>query len=56
MDRLEAMSILLEAMNCSLSGAGRRLGMPLATLSRKISELEAHLKTRLLQRSSAPLR
>ncbi len=56
MDRLEAMSILLEAVESgSLSGAGRRLGMPLATVSRKISELEAHLKTRLVQRSARRL-
>jgi DNA-binding transcriptional LysR family regulator len=56
MDRLEAMSILLEAIESgSLSGAGRRLGMPLATVSRKISELEAHLKTRLVQRSARRL-
>jgi len=56
MDRLDAMSILLEAIDTgSLSGAGRRLGMPLATVSRKISELEAHLKTRLVQRSARRL-
>ena len=56
MDRLEAMSILLEAIESgSLSGAGRRLGMPLATVSRKISELEAHLRTRLVQRSARRL-
>lgn len=53
MDRLEAMSVLLATVDAgSLSGASRRLGMPLATVSRKISELEAHLKTMLLIRSS----
>jgi DNA-binding transcriptional LysR family regulator len=53
MDRLESMSILLRVAEAgSLSGASRRLNMPLATLSRKISELEAHLKTRLLNRST----
>ncbi len=53
MDRLESMSILLAVVEAgSLSGAARRLKMPLATLSRKISELEAHLKTRLLNRST----
>lgn len=52
LDRLHAMSILLEAVEAgSLSAAGRRLGMPLATVSRKISELEAHLGTRLFHRS-----
>ncbi len=56
MDRLESMSILLAAVEAgSLSAAGRRLGVPLATVSRKVSELEAHLKTRLLTRSSRKL-
>jgi DNA-binding transcriptional LysR family regulator len=36
----------------SLSAAARRLGMPLATVSRRISELEGHLKTRLVSRST----
>lgn len=39
----------------SLSSAGRRLGMPLATVSRKVSELETHLKARLLNRSTRRL-
>jgi DNA-binding transcriptional LysR family regulator len=56
MDRLDAMSILLAAIDAgSLSGAARRLGMPLTTVSRKVSDLEAHLKTRLLNRSSRKL-
>jgi len=56
MDRFEAMSILLEVVEAgSLSGAGRRLGLPLSTVSRKISDLEAHLKTRLLSRSTRRL-
>ncbi|WP_036263790.1 LysR family transcriptional regulator [Methylocapsa aurea] len=56
MDRLESMSILLEAVEAgSLSAAARRLGMPLATVSRKVSELEAHLKTRLFTRSARRL-
>ena len=56
MDRLEAMSILREAVDAgSLSAAGRRLGVPLATVSRKVSELEKHLGTRLLNRSSRKL-
>jgi DNA-binding transcriptional LysR family regulator len=36
----------------SLSAAARKLRAPLATVSRKVSELEAHLRTRLLVRSS----
>jgi DNA-binding transcriptional LysR family regulator len=56
MDRLEAMSVLLEAVETgSLSAAGRRLGMPLATVSRKITDLEAHLRTRLLLRGGRKL-
>lgn len=56
MDRLEAMSLLVSAVAAgSLSEAGRRLGTPLATVSRKISELEAHLGTRLLIRTSRRL-
>jgi DNA-binding transcriptional LysR family regulator len=55
-DRFEAMSILLHAVEGgSLSEAGRRLGVPLATVSRKISDLEAHLNTTLLMRSSKGL-
>jgi len=56
MDRLEAMSILLAtAETGSLSAAGRRLGKPLTTISRKVSELEAHLNVRLLNRSGRKL-
>ncbi|KQV42765.1 MULTISPECIES: LysR family transcriptional regulator [unclassified Rhizobium] len=53
MDRLEAMSILLRIVDKgSFSAAGRDLGMPLATVSRKINELEGHLGTRLLVRTT----
>ena len=53
MDRLDAMAVLLAVTETgSLSAASRRLGTPLATVSRKISDLEAHLKTQLLIRSS----
>jgi DNA-binding transcriptional LysR family regulator len=56
MDRFDSMSILVTAVEAgSLSAAARRLGTPLATVSRKVSELEAHLKTRLLNRSSRRL-
>src|ERR1700726_1626181 len=56
MDRLEAMSALLAAVEAgSLSGASRKLGMPLATVSRKVSELEAHLRPRLVTRTSRRL-
>jgi len=56
MDRLEAMTVLLAVVEAgSLSAAGRRLRMPLPTVSRKVSDLEAHLKARLLTRSTRRL-
>jgi len=56
MDRLAAMTTLLAAVDGgSLSAASRKLGMPLPTVSRKISELEAHLRTRLVHRTSRRL-
>lgn len=56
MDRLEAMSMLLEVTERgSLSAASRALQVPLATLSRRISDLEARLGTRLLLRSTRRL-
>ena len=52
MDRLEAMSLLVTVAEAgSLSAAGRRLGIPLSSVSRKIADLEAHLGTRLLVRA-----
>ena len=56
MDRLDAMQVMLTAVECgSLSKASRKLGQPLATVSRKVSELESHLKADLLIRSSRGL-
>ena len=56
MDRFEAMSIVLAVAEAgSLSAAARRQKTPLATVSRKVSELEAHLQTRLFNRSSRAL-
>jgi DNA-binding transcriptional LysR family regulator len=56
MDRLEGMSIVLAVAEAgSLSAAARRQKMPLATVSRKVSELEAHLRTKLFNRSSRAL-
>jgi len=37
----------------SFTTAAAKLGMPKSTVSRKVSELEARLKSRLLQRCSA---
>jgi len=56
MDRLDAMATFLAAVDGgSLSAASRSLRMPLATVSRKVSELEAHLRTQLLVRTSRRL-
>jgi DNA-binding transcriptional LysR family regulator len=56
MDRLEAMTILLAAVDKgSLSAASRHLRIPLATVSRRVSELEEHLRIRLLLRGSRKL-
>src|SRR5262249_1486807 len=56
MDRLKAMSTLLAAVEAgSLSAASRKLAMPLPTVSRKVSELEAHLRTRLVNRTTRSL-
>jgi len=56
LDRLEAMSVLLAAAESgSLSKASRNLRLPLATVSRKVAELEAHLNATLLIRSAKGL-
>jgi DNA-binding transcriptional LysR family regulator len=56
MNRLEAMSVFVSVVEAgSLSAAGRKLRMPLPTVSRKISELETQLKARLLLRSTRAL-
>ena len=56
MDRLEAMTILVAAADTgSLSAASRRLRIPLATVSRRVSELENHLDVRLLHRGNRKL-
>lgn len=56
MDRLRAMSVFVRAVEGgSLSAAGRQLGLPLATVSRIVADLEAHLKIRLLNRTTRQL-
>ena len=56
MNRLEAMSTLLAAVDAgSFSAASRKLGVPLATVSRRVSDLEAVLRTKLLVRTSRSL-
>jgi DNA-binding transcriptional LysR family regulator len=56
MDRFEAMTMLLTVVEKgSLSAASRSLGVPVPTLSRKITDLEAVLSTRLLIRTTRKL-
>jgi DNA-binding transcriptional LysR family regulator len=56
MDRLEAMALLRDAVDHgSLSAAARALRIPVSTLSRKISDLEARIGTRLLVRTTRSL-
>lgn len=56
MDRFEAMSMLLRVVEAgSLSAASRAMLVPLPTLSRKLSELETRLGTRLLVRTTRRL-
>lgn len=53
MDRFDAMAVLLRVVEQgSLSAVGRKLGLPLTTVSRRLADLEAHLGARLLQRSN----
>lgn len=53
MDRLEAMTLLVAVAGAgSISAASRKLRTPLATISRKVSELEKHLNAQLLMRST----
>ena len=56
MDRFEAMEAFVAAVEGgSLSAAARALGAPLPTISRRVSELEAHLGAQLLVRTSRRL-
>ncbi|KQT44592.1 LysR family transcriptional regulator [Aureimonas sp. Leaf454] len=56
MDRFEAMTLLREAVDRgSLSAASRSLRVPVPTLSRKISDLETRLGTKLLVRTTRSL-
>lgn len=56
MDRLEAMSMLIEVVDCgSFSAAARRLHVPLTTVARKISSLESALGAKLMIRTTRKL-
>ena len=56
MDRFEAMRTLVAAVDGgSLSAAARSLNLPLATVSRRVADLEAHLGAQLLVRGARGL-
>ena len=56
MDRFEAMRTLVAAIDGgSLSAASRSLGVPLPTVSRRVSDLEAYLRVQLVVRTSRKL-
>jgi DNA-binding transcriptional LysR family regulator len=56
MDRFEAMRTLVAAVDGgSLTAASRTLGVPLPTISRRVSDLEAHLRAQLVVRTSRKL-
>ncbi|MFX7705265.1 LysR family transcriptional regulator, partial [Acinetobacter baumannii] len=56
MDRFEAMSAFVAvAKAASFSAAARQQGTPLATMSRRVADLEAELGVRLLSRSTRKL-
>ena len=53
---LNDIAMFVQVVRCgSFAEAARRLGMPPNTVSRRIQQLEAHLQTRLLQRSTRKL-
>jgi DNA-binding transcriptional LysR family regulator len=53
MDRLESMSAFVAVVQAGgFSAAARNLRIPLATVSRRVSELEAHLRVQLLVRTT----
>jgi DNA-binding transcriptional LysR family regulator len=56
MDRFEAMSMLLAAVEKgSLSAGAREMGVAIPTLTRKVADLEALLGARLLTRTTRKL-
>ncbi|MFA5950934.1 MAG: LysR family transcriptional regulator [Hyphomicrobium sp.] len=53
MDRFESISVFVTVVEAGgFSAASRHLGMPLATVSRKVSDLEDLLQVRLINRST----
>lgn len=57
MSDLDALIVFAKVVDAgSFSAAGRRMGMPVSTVSRRIAELEDRLGARLLQRSTRQIR
>jgi DNA-binding transcriptional LysR family regulator len=57
MGRFESLKVFVTVVEAGgFSAASRRLNMPLASVSRKVAELERHLKVRLLDRSTRRVR
>ena len=55
-DRLDSMFILVTAVDAgSFTAGARELGMPLATVSRRVAELEERLGAQLVTRSTRGL-
>ena len=53
MDRLEAMAAFVAVVEAGgFSAASRRMGIPLTTVSRRVSDLEDELRAQLLVRST----
>jgi DNA-binding transcriptional LysR family regulator len=53
MDRLDAMATLLAVVDTgSFSAASRKLRVPVTTVSRRVADLETHLRTKVLQRTT----
>src|SRR5438132_5255893 len=56
MDRIQAMEVFVKVVECgSFARAAERLGISTSVASRQISELEEHLQTRLLHRTTRRL-
>ncbi len=52
-NRLDAMATLLAVVDAGgFSAASRKLRVPVTTVSRRVADLEAHLRTKLLQRTT----
>lgn len=53
MDRLDAMAALLAVVDTGgFSAAARKLRLPVTTVSRRVADLESHLRTKLLHRTT----